>query len=79
MLSFRPIPPLFICSFAAFAQVFCSNPSEADAVAARLVRDGVPAAAFHGRAAARGAALDEFCSGELAVLVCTDLVRERAK
>ena len=56
------------------ALVFASSPDEADAVAALLQAQGLPAAAFHGKVkGGRGELLDDLQAGLLAVLVVTDV------
>lgn len=55
------------------AVVFVSSPEEAESTVSHLNDNGFLAMSFHGKTADRGVALDEFFTGRLPVLVCTDL------
>ncbi len=56
--------------------VFTSSGIKANKVAAKLIKNGIPALPIHGKKSqsARLAALDKFKSGKLQVLVATDLI-----
>ena len=55
------------------AVVFVDSPTEAEETVAHLNEAGFLAMSFHGKTADRGVAMDEFFTGHLPVLVCTDL------